>query len=228
MTWTKICGTTSLADANIAVAAGADAVGFIFAPSPRQIPPDAAAGIIEALPAKIAKIGVTVNQSPDELARLVENVGLTGIQLQGDELGEELHAYRSALRSRMIIKTLHVQQLLAAGDEYLDEYLRAAECIDAVLLDSGTPGQRGGTGTTFGWNAVAPLVSRIKQRLPVIVAGGLTPENVGNAIQVFAPWGVDVVSGVESQPGRKEEAKVRGFVSAVRNAPVLTASPTRG
>jgi len=225
MIWTKICGNTSLADAQMAVAAGAHAVGFVFAPSSRQISQDAAAEIVAALPANIAKIGVTVNQSPEDVAKLAQNVGLTGIQLQGDEPGDQLWAYRSSLSPRKVIKTLQVSQLLAAGDDYLYQYLRESEFIDAVLLDSGSNGQRGGTGVVFDWKAVAPLVAKIKQWLPVIVAGGLTPENVNRAIQTFLPWGVDVVSGVESEPGHKDEIKVKDFVAAVRSASGDTLAP---
>jgi phosphoribosylanthranilate isomerase len=218
MTWIKICGTTNLADANLAIAAGADAVGFVFAPSPRQIQQELAGEIIDALPAKVEKIGVTVNQSPESVARLAQNIGLTSIQLQGDEPADKLRAYRSALAPRKIIKTLQAQQLLAGGDGYLYQYLRVSEFFDAVLLDAGVPGQPGGTGVRFDWNAVLPIATRIRQWIPVIVAGGLTSENVAEAIRLFAPWGVDVVSGVESEPRHKDEARLRNFVEAVRRA----------
>ncbi len=227
MTWTKICGTTNLADAHLAVSAGADALGFIFAPSPRQIQQEAAAEIIAALPAKVAKIGVTVNQSPEAVAKLAQNVGLTGIQLQGDESCDQLCAYRSALPSRKLIKTLQARQVLAGGDEYLYQYLRQSEFFDALLLDSGVPGQRGGTGVPFDWDALAPLVAHMKRRIPVIIAGGLTPENVPEALRLFEPWGVDVVSGVECAIGRKDETKLRAFVNAVRTASVSQPAASR-
>jgi phosphoribosylanthranilate isomerase len=216
MTWVKICGTTSLVDANLAIAADADALGFIFAPSPRQIQQGTATAIIAALPAGIEKIGVTVNESPESIARLAQTVGLSGIQLHGDEPADRMWAYRSALAPRKIIKTLQAQQVLGGGDDYLDQYLRVSEFFDAVLLDAGVPGQRGGTGASCDWNAVLPLVARIKQQMQVIIAGGLTPENVAEAIRLFAPWGVDVVSGVESEPGKKGEGRLRNFVEAVR------------
>ncbi len=227
MTWTKICGTTNLGDANLAVSAGADGLGFIFAPSPRQIQPETAAQIIAALPAKIAKIGVTVNQSPEAVANLAQTVGLTGIQLQGDESGDQLCAYRSAVPSRKIIKTLQARQVLAGGEEYLYQYLRQSEFLDALLLDAGVPGQPGGTGVPFDWNALAPLVANIKRCIPVIIAGGLTPENVPEALRLFEPWGVDVVSGVESAIGRKDETKLRAFVNAVRTASVSQPAASR-
>jgi phosphoribosylanthranilate isomerase len=218
MTWIKICGTTNLIDAQAAVTAGADALGFIFAPSPRQITAEAAAEIIDALSTQTKKIGVTVNQSPEEVAKLAQNVGLTGLQLHGDELGDQMWAYRSALAPRMIIKTLQAQQVLACGDDFLYSYLRVSEFFDAVLLDAGTPNQPGGTGVPFDWNALAPIVSHIQQWSPVIIAGGLTQANVSQSIRLFAPWGVDVVSGVESEPGRKDPAKLTGFVAAVRDS----------
>jgi phosphoribosylanthranilate isomerase len=227
MTWTKICGTTNLGDAKLAISVGADALGFIFAPSPRQIQQETAAEIIEALPADIAKIGVTVNQSPEAVAKLAQNVGLTGIQLQGDEPSDQLWAYRTALASRKIIKTLQARQVLAGGEDYLYQYLRQSEFFDALLLDAGVPGQPGGTGIPFDWDALAPLVAHIKRRIPVIIAGGLTPENVPNALRHFEPWGVDVASGVESVPGHKDEAKLRAFVNAVRTASVSQPAVSR-
>jgi phosphoribosylanthranilate isomerase len=222
--WIKICGTTNLADANLAVSAGADAVGFVFAPSPRQIQQESAGEIIQTLPVRIKKIGVTVNQSPEAVAKLAQDVGLTGIQLQGDEPADQLRAYRSALSSRMIIKTLQARLVLAEGEDYLWPYLRESEFFDALLLDAGVPGQPGGTGVPFDWNAMAPVAARIKQWIPVIIAGGLTPENVPEALRLFEPWGIDVVSGVESARGRKDETKVLAFVNAVRNASVSQAA----
>lgn len=227
MTWTKICAITSVGDAKLAVDAGADALGFIFAPSSRQVEADAAAEIVDALPERIAKIGVTVNQSPEAVATLAQRVGLTGIQLQADEPADQLRAYRSALGSRTIVKALQARQLLAGGDEYLQQYLRGYEFFDAVLIDAGVPGQPGGTGVPFDWNALLPIVAHIKQRIPVIIAGGLTPDNVPEAVRLFEPFGVDVASGVERVPGRKDEAKVRAFVNAVRTASVSQLAENR-
>ena len=226
MTWTKICGTTNLDDAELAVSAGADAVGFIFASSSRQIQQEAAAEIIEALPNKIAKIGVTVNQSPEAVAKLAQNIGLTGIQLQGDEPADQLRAYRSALPFARSSRRYR-RAGLAGGEDYLYQYLGVCEFFDAVLLDAGVPGQRGGTGVPFDWNALMPFVSRIKQSMPVIIAGGLTADNVPDALRLFEPWGVDVVSGVESEPGRKDELKLRAFVNAVRAASVSQSMASR-
>ena len=217
MTWIKICATTNLDDALASIDAGAGALGFILTESPRRIAPEAAAAIIAALPPSIEKIGVVANETPDTLARLANDIGLTGLQLQGDEPADQLPEYRSALGLRKIIKTLQARQLLAAPD-VLEQYLRYSKSLDGILLDSGSLAARGGTGQTFDWNAALPLVERIKQHVPVIIAGGLTPENVADAIRLFDPCGVDVVSGVERAPGKKDAAKLRAFVAAARGA----------
>ena len=217
MTWIKICATTSLRDAQASVAARANALGFIFAPSPRRIETSAAAEIIAALPAEVEKVGVFVNQTPERIAEIAQEVGLTGVQLQGDEPAHQLAEFRCMLHGRKLIKTLHARELLTnGGAPQLQAYLDAQGSIDAVLLDSGRPEQRGGTGVPFDWQSALPIVQRIKAALPVIIAGGLTAENVGQAIRLFEPWGVDVVSGVEREPGNKDEAKLRSFVAAVR------------
>ncbi|MGB7553809.1 MAG: phosphoribosylanthranilate isomerase [Candidatus Korobacteraceae bacterium] len=216
-TWVKICATTNLHDAQISLAAGSDALGFIFAPSTRRIEVETAAKIIEALPAEIDKIGVFVNELPTRIATIVEQVGLTGIQLHGDEPADQMERYRQVVGQRKIIKTLQARELLSSP-ERLDDYQRLRQSIDAILLDAGSPSQRGGTGQTFGWIAAAPIVAKARAHMPVIIAGGLNPENVAEAIRLFAPWGVDVVSGVESETGKKDEAKLRSFVGAVRQA----------
>jgi phosphoribosylanthranilate isomerase len=215
MTWIKVCGTASLADAELAIAAGADALGFLFAASPRRIEPKAAGEIIVRLPQHIAKIGVVVNASPGQVAQLAEAAGLSGAQLHGDEPAEQLAEFRSALGPRFLIKTLQAAELLT-NFQALAPYLTAAKFVDAFLLDSGSAARRGGTGDVFDWSAVLPLVSRIKEEAPLIVAGGLNPENVAAAVATFRPWGVDVVSGVEGGPGTKDDAKLRAFVEAVR------------
>ena len=217
MTWIKICATTSLRDAQASVAAGANALGFIFAPSPRRIETSTAAEIVAGLPSEVEKVGVFVNQTPKRIAETAQEVGLTGVQLQGDEPAHQLVEFRRMLDGRRLIKTLHARELLANGDApQLQAYLDARGNVDAILLDSGRPEQRGGTGVPFDWQSALPIVQRIKAALPVIIAGGLTAENVGQAIRLFEPWGVDVVSGVEREPGNKDEAKLRSFVASIR------------
>ena len=219
MIWIKICATTNLEDALMSVAAGADALGFILAPSTRRVTPEQVAGIVTELPAQVEKIGVVVNEAPAQVAELAERARLTGVQLHGDEPPEQLADFRRALGSRKIIKTLQARDL-QDGKGRLDDYLREAGSIDAILLDSGTPDNRGGTGIPFDWGAVQPMAARIRERLPLIVAGGLRPDNVAEAVRFFEPWGVDVVSGVERQTGKKDESKIRAFINAVRPEPV--------
>ena len=143
------------------------------------------------------------------------------MQLQGDEPAAQLAEYRRMLGERKVIKTLPARELPAGGDDrQLQPYLEARGNIDAILLDSGRPGQRGGTGLPFDWEAALPIVERIKAVLPVIIAGGLNVDNVAQAVRLFDPYGVDVVSGVERETGKKDEAKLRSFVAAVRETRV--------
>ncbi len=219
MTWVKICGTTNLRDAQLSVAAGADALGFIFAPSPRRIEITAAAEVVAALSGQAEMIGVFVNETPMRIAEIVEQVGLTGVQLHGEEEGQSLAGFRRAWGDRKIIKTLHANELLNTGDDRLAEYLSVRDCIDAILLDSGSAQQRGGTGAAYDWERTLPITNEIRRAMPLIIAGGLNPDNVVRAIELFEPWGVDVASGVESSPGKKDEARIRDFIAAVRQTP---------
>jgi len=218
MTWIKFCATTNLADAEHSVAAGANAIGFIFATSPRQIDVALASQIVAALPVEVEKIGIVVNETPQRAADIASQVGLTGVQLHGDEPTQQIAEFRRALGTRRIVKTLQARQLLVTGYgmALVEEYLHQPENLDAILLDSGTPAVRGGTGKPFDWQAAVPLVARIRAEIPVIVAGGLNPQNVGEAIRLFEPWGVDVVSGVEREVGKKDQAKLLAFTAAVR------------
>ena len=218
MIWIKICATTNLDDAWASIDAGASALGFILTESSRRVTVETAAQIIAALPTSIEKIGVVVNETPEALAKLVSDIGLTGVQLHGDEPAGQLPEFRRALGLRKIIKTLQARELLAAPDR-LDEYLRNSKSIDGILLDSGIPGNRGGTGQTFDWHNALPIVERIKQHLPVVIAGGLSTANVADAIRLFDPCGVDVVSGVELSLGKKDHAKIRAFIATARAVP---------
>jgi phosphoribosylanthranilate isomerase len=215
--WIKICATTNLDDAFASIDAGANALGFILTESSRRITVETAAKIIAALPTSTEKIGVVVNETPEALAKLASDIGLTGVQLHGDEPAAQLPEFRRALGLRKIIKTLQARELLAAPDT-LEEYLRNSLSIDGILVDSGSPAARGGTGQTFDWHNALPIVERIKQHVPVVIAGGLTLANVADAIRLFDPCGVDVVSGVELSPGKKDPAKVRAFIAAARAA----------
>jgi len=216
MTWVKICGTTSLADAQMSVAAGADALGFIFAASPRQIDAEAAAEMVKAVSGEVETIGVFVNESPSTIAEIVRQVGLSGVQLHGDETAQQLTEFRRELGQTKIIKALSVNDLRQDNDLILEKYLGARSSLDAMLLDSGSAERRGGTGAPFDWESAQPTASRIREQMPLIIAGGLNSGNVSQALDLFQPWGIDVVSGVESAPGKKDEGKLRDFMAAVR------------
>lgn len=210
-TWIKICGTTCLEDALSSIEAGADALGFIFAPSKRRILPENAQKIIRELPQEIEKIGVFMDAGPIGIRNVVREVELTGIQMHGEgEFPPEVYSYlpedrRDGLRK---IKTVIVWE----GFELrFDSYAAVPGVVDAWLFDSGA-----GSGTTFAWPEARAKLGDRQGRF--IIAGGLTPENVGDAMRIFKPWGVDVVTGVEREPGRKDPEKLKAFVAAVRRA----------
>ena len=209
-TWIKICGTTCLEDALSAMEAGANALGFIFAPSKLQVSPEQAQEIISKLPHAVERIGVFMNSTALEIADVVNKVDLTGIQMHGEESPAEVYSClpknrRDHLRK---IKTILVKDDLRRSFE---NYEDNTGMVDAWLLDSGA-----GSGRTFDWQiARAELDGRQRQ---FIIAGGLTPENVAEAIRVFHPWGVDVGSGVERETGRKDPKKLKAFIAAVRKA----------
>ena len=217
MTWVKICGNTNLEDARAAVEAGADALGFIFAPSVRRISPKAAGKIIAELPAEVEKIGVFVNQAAEIVLDTVETAGLTGVQLHGGETVGYARELLAKARRLKLIKGVH----MTTPDGTIGkaaELAEGAEVLAAVLFDSSTPERGGGTGKTFDWQEAAPVVRLLARKFRVIVAGGLTAANVRAAIELFRPWGVDVASGVELEAGRKDHEKVRAFLAAAKAA----------
>ncbi len=209
-TWIKFCGTTSLEDALASIEAGADALGFIFAPSKRPITPEKAREIVSALPAKVESIGVFVDETAEEIRDTLMETGLTGVQLHGRNLGTEVRDLLPEGRrdSVRIISTLLVREGFA---DVLNGDFPALGVLDAWLLDSGA-----GSGKTFDWQAAREQLRDRQGRF--IIAGGLNPENVGEAMRIFLPWGVDVVSGIEREPGRKDTEKMKAFVAAVRKA----------
>jgi phosphoribosylanthranilate isomerase len=213
--WVKICGNTSLADAQLAVDAGADAVGFVFAPSPRRVTPSQVATITPGLPAGIEKIGVFVDASFDEIAETVRLCGLTGVQLHseaGSDLPAQLRAeFGPSLR---ILRVVH----FAAGVEQQAAAFSRDPNVDVLLVDSRTEKAVGGTGIAFDWTAASHSLFQNAEQRKLIAAGGLNPENVATAIATLAPWGVDVVSGVEAAPGRKDREKIIAFVANGRRA----------
>ncbi len=221
--WVKICANTSVEDALVAAEAGADALGFVFAPSPRQVRREEAAGIIARLPAGIEKVGVFVDAGLDEIAETVRACGLTGVQLHFDAEPELPRRLRERLGPEMRI--LRVMHFGAASAEELAR--RAGDpSVDAVLVDSRTAAAVGGTGQAFDWVAAGDALF-VNARVRMVAAGGLTPENVAEAIGLLRPWGVDVVSGVEAAPGRKDAARVRAFVANARKAMDAAVPPRR-
>jgi phosphoribosylanthranilate isomerase len=211
--WIKICGNTSLADARVAAAVGADALGFVFAPSPRRVTPEQAAEIIRGLPAEIEKIGVFVDVSLNEIAATVETAGLTGVQLHWNapvELTAKLRGrFGAGLR---ILRVVHFGGTGTRSNFTVDP------SADAVLVDSRVAGAAGGTGKSYDWAEARRSLFGVAEGIKFIAAGGLAPENVAEAIRTLRPWGVDAVSGVEAAPGRKDAAKVRAFIERARAA----------
>ncbi len=215
--WIKICGTTSLDDALLAANAGADAVGFVFAPSPRRVTPAPVAAITAHLPEALEKIGVFVDAAFDDIESAVRACGLTGVQLHSDA-GQDLprRLRESFGESLRIVGVAHFGADAAAQVASIE---RDAN-VDAILVDSRTTTAVGGTGVAFDWTAARSTLfaGANGRQLPRIAAGGLTPANVAQAIAVLRPWGVDVASGVESSPGRKDPGKVRDFIANAREA----------
>jgi phosphoribosylanthranilate isomerase len=211
VTWIKICGTTNIADAIAAVEAGADALGFVFAESARRITPEAAAEITRHLPANIEKIGVFIDEEPDRIKAIADQVGLTAVQLHKP-------VTIPSLGTVGVIPVLHM-----SGIEELESNrgsIKFNDSIKRILLDSGNSTKGGGTGKCFDWQRAQCFLvdSNLDTSFRIIIAGGLDPKNVGEAIRLFKPFGVDVVSGVEREKGKKDLDKVRAFIAAVRVA----------
>ena len=200
----KICGITNLADAQAAVEAGADVLGFNFyRRSPRFITPETAHKIIEQLPSSVLTVGVFVNEvEPAQVARMAERAEVAAVQLHGEESPD----YCAALSAQTVIKALRV------GASFTPEQATRYR-THAILLDAYSPRAHGGTGRSFDWS-IAQRTRELVARL--FLAGGLTAENVGAAIAAVRPFAVDVCSGVEAAPGRKDLNKLRAFIAAVR------------
>ena len=214
MTWVKICGMTNLEDALVAVDAGADAVGFVFyEKSPRCVSIDTVREICEQLPGSIEKVGVFVGKSPEHVADASRQGGLTVAQIYPCEPHVLNDDFLKNVPCRVIpaIGMAMVKQS-AIYEFHISPELK--ERVVAALIDSGNSESPGGTGERFDWDGMSDLTNGIGLR--VVVAGGLNAENVGKAIEKMKPWGVDVVSGVEAAPGKKDPRKVRAFVRAVR------------
>jgi phosphoribosylanthranilate isomerase len=203
MTVVKICGITNLDDALAAVAAGADALGFNFyKPSPRYITPQDAREIIEQLPETLLTVGVFVNEEPAAVKAIAGEVGLRALQLHGDESSE----YCRKLAEYYVIKTFAVSDSfdVQAAHEYK---------VEAIMLDTKHNSLRGGTGRVFDWSVAQQAALTIPK---LFLAGGLSPENVQNAVETVRPFAVDACSALEDRPGKKNHERMRVFINTVR------------
>ena len=196
----KICGITTEDDALLAVALGADALGFVFAPSRRRVTPQTARDIARRVPSEILTVGVFRDERPARVVEIVNNAGLKGAQLHGHEALSEVRYVRSRLA--LLI------QAFPAGDKAIASAANGP--ADILLIDSPDPG----SGSIFNWSLAEGAPSGVR----LLLAGGLSPENVGAAIDRVRPWGVDVASGVEVAPGRKDPRKLRRFIEEARAA----------
>jgi phosphoribosylanthranilate isomerase len=216
MMWIKICGITNLPDALTAADAGADALGFVFYEnSPRHVDQETARRIVRDLPGTIEKVGVFVNQTEDSICALADEADLTAVQLHGDDM--DPHVADLIVERRPHLKVVVGISMNHAKPEGLAMMWRP-DVVHAFLVDTGISSKYGGTGQSFNWQAGQPSVEEISRIGQVVVAGGLNAGNVTEAVRILKPWGVDVSSGVEANPGKKDPRKIRAFVDAVRQA----------
>jgi phosphoribosylanthranilate isomerase len=221
MTWIKICGITNLEDALVAVEAGADALGFIFhEKSPRQVQVDEVSVITSQLSVKTERVGVFVGNYPSK--ELISQAHLSAIQWYPTihSLNRKAMEALVDLSTKIFYAVSRSPDLNAwpGGRMNFDPWPDRGEAIRAILLDSGTAIEPGGTGVPLDWDKLRPFISDMTSGFNLILAGGLKPDNVGNAMRILHPWGVDVSSGVEAKPGKKDPDKVRAFIKAVREA----------
>ena len=199
----KVCGITNPVDARAAADAGADAIGLVFAESPRRVSVERAREIAAALPEGVSKVGVFVDAEPEEVLRIAREVGLDYAQLHGDEPPEALAEIREG--GVGVMKALRVRNAESLVD--VERYE-----ADLFLLDAWSAEARGGTGARFDWE----LAKSLRGRDNILVSGGLGPENVREAIEYFEPYGVDASSSLEERPGKKNGERVRRFVGAAK------------
>jgi phosphoribosylanthranilate isomerase len=204
MVFVKVCGITGPEDARAAAGSGADAIGLLFAESPRRVSVERAREISAALPSRVSRFGVFVDATVEEVLRSSREVGLDFAQLHGDESPATVAGIRAG--GVKVVKALRVrdEDSLSSMDGY---------AADLYLLDSWSGKARGGTGERFDWR----FAESLKGYDNILISGGITPENVGEALEFFEPYGVDASSSLESAPGEKDNERVRRFVSAARN-----------
>jgi len=198
----KVCGITNIEDALAAVELGADALGFVLAPSPRRVSPESLKRLVDALPPFISKVGVFVDSPLDEVRHIISDCGLDLAQLHGSESPEYCQAlYPGAIKAFQV------------KDEAILKQLPLYK-VSAYLLDGYHSKLKGGSGQSFDWE----IARRANGLGNIILSGGLTPENVGKAIAVARPYAVDVASGVEASPGKKDHRKLTAFIKAVKES----------
>jgi phosphoribosylanthranilate isomerase len=217
--WIKICGNTNLEDALVAVESGVDALGFVFADSPRRVTMEQVSEITARLPDRVETYGVFIDPDFDTVVNAVLECGLTGVQLHSltdVTLPGRLRSYFDGGVGGGRLRILRAMHYSAGIGAELQKLRGEGDGIfDGVLVDSRIVG---GSGVAFDWGAAREDFARGAEHLNLIVAGGLTPENVAEAIATLGPWGVDVVTGVEAAPGRKNHARVREFIRNVRRS----------
>ncbi|HEY2036151.1 MAG TPA: phosphoribosylanthranilate isomerase [Steroidobacteraceae bacterium] len=227
--WIKICGNTSLADAQLAASVGASAVGFIFAPSPRRVTIDQVRTITPHLPRNVDRYGIFVNATFDEIVSTVEQAGLTGVQLHVNDDSDLPRRLRGRFPAQGQAAPFGIIAVLPFSTDLQQQLIAASQdaAVDAILIDSRTAVAYGGTGIRYDWQAAQTPFHSVAPQRRLIVAGGLDPDNVAEAIHTLQPWGVDVVSGVEAAPGRKDSEHVAAFVRNAREAFAELASASR-
>jgi phosphoribosylanthranilate isomerase len=225
--WIKICANTNLDDAQLAAELGADAVGFVFAPSPRQVTAAEVARITPHLPEGVECVGVFPALEAQQIAGIAQECGLTTVQLHGGVNLELVRQLDEIFNGQVkLIQSVHWQvdadaaSAAVASATVIAEQLRQIDAdglVGRVLIDAKVGPALGGTGVSFDWDAARAAFAEAGTGLKLIVAGGLRPENVADAIRRLKPWGVDVASGVEQSPGRKSPEKLAAFIRAARN-----------
>ncbi len=220
--WIKICANTNLDDAQLAAELGADAVGFVFAPSPRQVTAAEVARITPHLPEGLECVGVFPALEAQQIAGIAQECGLTTVQLHGGVNLELVRQLDEIFNGQVkLIQTVHWQvDADVASAAVVAQQLRQIDAdglVGRVLIDTKVGSNLGGTGVSFDWDAARATLAEAGIGLKLIVAGGLRAENVGDAIRRLNPWGVDVASGVEQSPGRKSPEKLAAFIRAARD-----------
>jgi phosphoribosylanthranilate isomerase len=220
--WIKICANTNLDDAQLAAQLGADAVGFVFAPSPRQVTAAEVARITPHLPEGLECVGVFPALEAQQIAGIAQECGLTTVQLHGGLSLELVRQLDEIFNGQVkLIQTVHWQvDADAASVADVAQQLRQIDAdglVARVLIDAKVGPDLGGTGVSFDWNAARATLAHARTGLKLIVAGGLRHDNVAAAIRKLDPWGVDVASGVEQSPGRKSPEKLAAFIRAARD-----------